>query len=305
MLPAQHADNHFRDWNTVGSGATGTEHMPTILVVDDDAIQRELTSYALEHHGYTSVCAVNGKQAWALLQSQPVDLILLDTMMPELDGPGFLRLMRRDPRYANVPVIMLTAREDLKEIRETAKLGVKDYLLKSQCTVDVLLDRVRKRTGNGFSAIAWTKDPKQAPTCAVLAAPAPDAGWTDLPGSPDQSPLSEQLLAEIIGRDRISLKDSRGQRESQRLAFPAEVAVIPVRQARATAKIENISTRNIGLILSDPMREGDEFLVELRRGNAASVWMRCVVKRWQPVGEKLFLIGARFIASVAAPPVAA
>jgi CheY-like chemotaxis protein len=81
-----------------------------IMLIDDDADIRAAVRLALEFEGYDVALAANGREAWDLLHSAPPPaLILLDLMMPVMDGPQFLRLLRGDPELCALPVILMTA----------------------------------------------------------------------------------------------------------------------------------------------------------------------------------------------------
>lgn len=81
-----------------------------ILLVDDDVDIRAAVRLALELEGYTIALAADGREAWKRLHSEPPPrLILLDIMMPVMDGPEFLRLLRRDPELHALPVVLITA----------------------------------------------------------------------------------------------------------------------------------------------------------------------------------------------------
>ena len=82
--------------------------MKTILVVDDEFAIAEAVCALLADEGYRVFTAVNGRQALQRLPEVNPDLIVLDFMMPILDGPGMLRALREDPRYEDVPVIMMS-----------------------------------------------------------------------------------------------------------------------------------------------------------------------------------------------------
>ena len=82
--------------------------MSTVLVIEDDALTRGAVARLLEHEGYATVKAANGKEGWATLYAQTPGLILLDLMMPQMDGISFLRLLRRSDRWGDIPVIVLT-----------------------------------------------------------------------------------------------------------------------------------------------------------------------------------------------------
>ena len=119
--------------------------MPTILVIDDDALTREAVSRLLEHEGYRTVRAANGKDGWATLYDRTPDLVLLDLMMPQMDGVTFLQLLRRSDRWGSLPVIVLTGRAaDDRLVRSASELGVQDTVAKASSGIDDLLDRVRR-----------------------------------------------------------------------------------------------------------------------------------------------------------------
>jgi len=92
-----------------------------ILVVDDDAELVDLLSFNLKQAGYTVGTAFNGAEALAKARSFAPDLIVLDVMMPELDGFAVCEILRRDPATATIPILMLTALSS--ELGRMAGLG--------------------------------------------------------------------------------------------------------------------------------------------------------------------------------------
>ena len=88
-----------------------------IMVVEDDLDEAKLIKMVLEGEGYEAVCAFNGKEALEKLESDKPALIVLDVMMPEMDGFSFCSKVRSSPEYENIPVIMLTG--VAKRIHET------------------------------------------------------------------------------------------------------------------------------------------------------------------------------------------
>jgi CheY-like chemotaxis protein len=82
-----------------------------ILVVDDDEDARRLLLAHLSEEGFDTLTAVNGREALQVLESAPVDLIILDLLMPVMDGETFLDALRRDPRFAQVPVVIVTNKD--------------------------------------------------------------------------------------------------------------------------------------------------------------------------------------------------
>jgi two-component system phosphate regulon response regulator PhoB len=121
----------------------GKKTMKTVLVVDDMAVFRDPIAASLGLAGFKTVKAADGLQGLDALREHRPDLVLLDLSMPNLDGLSVLRAIRRDPVSGQVPVIMLTALTDKKFIIDAAKLGVRDYLLKSRFSLTELAERVR------------------------------------------------------------------------------------------------------------------------------------------------------------------
>jgi DNA-binding response OmpR family regulator len=126
--------------------------MATVMVVDDTEIIRETVAKLLRQQGYETVCACNGKEALAVFGKTTLDLVLLDVMMPEMDGMEFLQSLRKDPRGHNVPVIMMTALSDEANQKKAEKLGASDYLVKSRFNVTEILDRIKLWIGEQHPA---------------------------------------------------------------------------------------------------------------------------------------------------------
>jgi len=101
-----------------------------ILVCDDDPLLVDLLQYRLASRGYEVIVAEDGGKALRRLQEMRPDAILLDAMMPVIDGYEVLRQIREDERLADVPVIMLTARRQEKDIVTALELGANDYMVK-------------------------------------------------------------------------------------------------------------------------------------------------------------------------------
>jgi DNA-binding response OmpR family regulator len=119
--------------------------MPVILVIDDTTLARESVSRLLEYEGFQTVRACNGKEGYAALYAQTPDLILLDLMMPEMDGVTFLRMIRRSSQWENVPVIVLTgAQDDNNLVQRAREYRIDDLVPKASFGFDDLLLRIRK-----------------------------------------------------------------------------------------------------------------------------------------------------------------
>jgi DNA-binding response OmpR family regulator len=101
-----------------------------ILVCDDDPLLVDLLQYRLTARGYDVTVAEDGGKALRRLQDMRPDAILLDAMMPVIDGYEVLRQIRENPDLKDVPVIMLTARRQEQDIVTALELGANDYLVK-------------------------------------------------------------------------------------------------------------------------------------------------------------------------------
>jgi two-component system cell cycle response regulator len=117
---------------------TGTQGH--ILVVDDHRTTRLKLCLGLKQQGHTVGEAENGMQALEKLRSEPFDLVLLDIMMPEMDGYQVLDQMKEDRDLRDVPVIVISALDDLESVVKGIELGAEDYLPK---TFDPVLLRAR------------------------------------------------------------------------------------------------------------------------------------------------------------------
>ncbi|MEA2972143.1 MAG: hypothetical protein QOG82_601 [Actinomycetota bacterium] len=102
----------------------------SVLVVDDDALNRLLLVRSLEQEGLRVDSASDGLEALDRLRSRPFDLVLLDIVMPLADGFEVLAVMKDDPTLAHVPVIVISALEDMESVVRCIEMGAEDYLPK-------------------------------------------------------------------------------------------------------------------------------------------------------------------------------
>ncbi|MDP4200615.1 MAG: response regulator transcription factor [Bacteroidota bacterium] len=114
----------------------------TILIVDDEPDIRDLISYNLTREGFICETAANGKEALAKLEHSAVALVILDIMMPELDGFDTCRAIRANPKTATIPVLFLTARHAEVDQIVSLELGGDDYVQKP-VSPRVLVARVK------------------------------------------------------------------------------------------------------------------------------------------------------------------
>jgi DNA-binding response OmpR family regulator len=102
----------------------------SLLIVDDNGVNRIMLSRYTTRLGYQSSLVENGRQALEKLRNEPFDLVLLDVQMPEIDGYQVLEEMKADPGLREIPVIMITAVDELESTVRCIELGAQDYLPK-------------------------------------------------------------------------------------------------------------------------------------------------------------------------------
>lgn len=122
-----------------------------ILVVDDNEINRDLLSRRLERQGYTVAVANSGRRALEMLIAEKFDLVLLDIVMPEMNGYQVLEHLKADEQLRHIPVIMLSSLDDLDSIVRCIEIGAEDYLSKPfnpvllRARIDASLEKKRLR----------------------------------------------------------------------------------------------------------------------------------------------------------------
>ena len=118
------------------------KNFPLLLIVDDNEDFRIFMRYSLELQ-YRVKLAVNGKEAWEMMQEELPDLVISDVMMPQMDGNELCRLIKQDKRTAHIPVILLTARQNTEAKLEGLQTGADDYVTKP-FNMTILVLRSRK-----------------------------------------------------------------------------------------------------------------------------------------------------------------
>lgn len=120
------------------------KNMKPILVIDDEEMYRSTISSVLRQSGYAVLEADDGEKGLEIVQNQPVELIISDVMMDNLDGFGFIERVRMDPATSTIPFIFVTGLSDKKTMRKGMTLGADDFLVKP-FTGDELLAAVESR----------------------------------------------------------------------------------------------------------------------------------------------------------------
>lgn len=116
-------------------GSASARYSGNLLVVDDDAMNREMLARRLQRSGFNITTAENGRVALDLLKQQAFDLVLLDIIMPELNGFHTLEFIKADPKLRHLPVIMLTALDEVDSTVRCIEAGAEDYVPKPFNTI--------------------------------------------------------------------------------------------------------------------------------------------------------------------------
>jgi adenylate cyclase len=102
----------------------------SLLIVDDNELNRDMLTRRLQRLGYKVSCAENGKEALAKIKDERFDLLLLDILMPVMDGVAVLEYLKADPLLREIPVIVLSASDEINHVVKCIQSGAKDYLTK-------------------------------------------------------------------------------------------------------------------------------------------------------------------------------
>lgn len=120
---------------------------PKILLVEDDAALAQVYQIRMEAEGFDVKHCANGEEALAKALDYKPDLILLDIMMPKINGFDVLDILRNTPETARTKIIILSALSQPGDIAKAQSLGVDEYLVKSQTAVSDVMARIRANLG--------------------------------------------------------------------------------------------------------------------------------------------------------------
>jgi DNA-binding response OmpR family regulator len=136
----------------------------SVLVVDDNEMNRDLLCRRMEQEGYHVAAASGGQQALDILSQERFDLMLLDLMMPDMDGFEVLQQRNQDPVRSNMPVVMITADNDAESVKRCIKLGAVDYVVKP-INMAILKSRVwghiakaHQQLNNGIGKVSYATE---------------------------------------------------------------------------------------------------------------------------------------------------
>ncbi|MCJ7827878.1 response regulator [Patescibacteria group bacterium] len=119
-----------------------------VLIVEDEKSLRELLDLKLQLEGFTVLLAKDGEEALQKIKKDLPQLVLLDLVLPGLDGFGVLKKMRKDPITAKIPVIIISNLGQKEEIDRGLLLGANDYMVKANFTPQHIVDQVNRYLKN-------------------------------------------------------------------------------------------------------------------------------------------------------------
>lgn len=119
------------------------ENKQIIMIVEDDSFVMDIYKTKLSQEGFSVVEAINGIEALKKLKDMKPDLMLLDIIMPYMDGLEVLKKIKENEDTKNIPVILLTNLSQKEEVDKGMELGARDYLIKSHFTPSEVLEKIK------------------------------------------------------------------------------------------------------------------------------------------------------------------
>ncbi len=116
-----------------------------ILIIDDDPDALEISRARLETQGYKVLAVDDGEKSLEIIRKKRPDVILLDVVMPKVDGLSICRIIKKDEKIKNIPVILLTAKEMIADVDRGFEAGANDYVTKP-VDWNKLIDKIKKLT---------------------------------------------------------------------------------------------------------------------------------------------------------------
>jgi putative two-component system response regulator len=244
----------------------------TILAVDDELMNRELIAAILGKEGYSVLYAENGEEALAVLGSRVVDVILMDVMMPVMDGFEAVRRIKANESLKNIPIIMLTALSDKNSLKESLRLGANEFLskpfeldelkirIKNMVVVkryqDSLEDMVAARTKELESALLKLKDSERDVIATLVKAS--EFKDTDTSEHIERMSLYSLFIAKKLGlseEDQELILSASPMHDVGKIGIPDSILLKPAKLSSEEFEVMK-SHSNIGFeILS--VREND------------------------------------------------
>ena len=120
----------------------------TVFIIEDDIFLQGLEATKFKKEGFNIETASNGEEVRKVLEKKvTINLILLDLMLPDIDGFETLKIMRKEKEFANTPVIIFSNLSEEKDIEKAKKIGISEYMVKSNFNLDELVKKVKEMIG--------------------------------------------------------------------------------------------------------------------------------------------------------------
>jgi len=117
--------------------------MKKILIIEDEKLLREMYQEKFVNSGFKVISCMEAEEGIEIAKKEKPDLILLDVLLPRKNGISFLEQLKRTPEVASIPVIIFSNFDDQETKKEAKKLGVKDYLIKTNYTPQEIVEKVK------------------------------------------------------------------------------------------------------------------------------------------------------------------
>ncbi|MDH4043769.1 MAG: protein kinase [Gemmatimonadota bacterium] len=237
-----------------------------ILVVDDEPGNRDLLQRRLERDGYAVICAGGGREALAAVGREAVDLVLLDMLMPDMDGLAVLQHLKGDPATRDLPVIVISALDDLHAVARCIEAGAEDYLPKP---FDPVI--LRARLAGSLQTKRWRdqeRDQLRALGYVTAAASAVEGG-TYQPGTLSEVAARGDAigrLARVMDRMAVQVRERESRLRERLDELRSEIGV--ARRSIDTASVGDGPTFRSGERLGTRY----EILSVLGRGGMGTVY---------------------------------
>ena len=254
------------------------DHEPFVLVVDDDEANRSLLLDELDYIGCRGIAVASGCEALAALDRYAIDVILLDILMPDMDGFEVLRNLRNDPARRLMPVVMISALSDLVNVVRCIEMGADDYLPKP---FDPILLKARisscmqKKRWQDQEAVYLTRLKRQlveiererARADALLEAVLPPAALRELKRTGSIAPRRHERVA-VLFADIVDFTRYSESHRPEDLVANLDRLIEACEHALAEEGLEKIKTIGDGLVATGNLsqRHRDPVMAAVRAG---------------------------------------
>lgn len=116
-----------------------------VLIIEDEEALRKVLQEKMQSVGLETFAAKDGVEGWDMIQAKNPDIILLDLILPKMDGFEVLTMMKKDPEFKNIPVIVLSNLAEDESLKKALQMGAEDYFVKAQHPINEVVETVKNR----------------------------------------------------------------------------------------------------------------------------------------------------------------